>query len=290
MAIPFFQEIRIENTNSCGYKCMMCPRESLTRRIGYMSIDDFSLILERIGPYHGFFHLHGYGEPLLDRQLIVKVLKLKEKIPSSIKLIFTTLGVRVDEDYFGKLLDAGLDAIVVSMYGFTREEYKKIHGFDGFERVLHNLQLLSVALKRRPKFFATLKIPSQSIASSLPIHHTSLERNEFCQWARDLGLGIEEWSFVHNYGNGREYNVPNTQLKCPVINGKRRNVLNITWDMDVIPCCYDFNARIPFGNLRKQSLAEIFSSPEYLAFVIAHQTEDLSAYPVCQNCEKLDYF
>ena len=76
---------------------------------------------------------------------------------------------------------------------------------------------------------------------------------------------------------------------CSVISGKRENILNITWDLNVIPCCYDFNATIPFGNLRKQSLEEIFSSSEYLTFVFAHRTDNLAAYPVCQNCEKSDY-
>ena len=58
MPIPPFQEVHIENTNSCGYKCVMCPRESHTRRIGFMSTDDFAFLLERTAPFQGIFHLH----------------------------------------------------------------------------------------------------------------------------------------------------------------------------------------------------------------------------------------
>jgi MoaA/NifB/PqqE/SkfB family radical SAM enzyme len=289
MVRPDFQEIHIENTNSCGYKCVMCPRESQTRSIGYMGQEDFQLVLERIGPFGGMFHLHGFGEPLLDRALIPKIHSLKAALPKASSLIFSTLGVRVKEDYFARLLEAGLNLIVVSLYGFTREEYKRVHGADGFELVTRNLSLLSEAQKLHPKSFnAIIKIPSNAISSSLPLAQ-SPERIAFCEWVTSLGFDIGEWLYVHNYGDGRSYHAPNQDRMCPVIRGKRKNILNITWDLNVIPCCYDFNATIPFGNLRKNTLDEIFSSPEYLSFWIAHQTGDLSAYPVCQNCEKNDY-
>jgi len=288
MPFPSFQEIHIENTNSCGYKCIMCPRERLTRKIGFMSLEDFSFLLERIGPFDGVFHLHGFGEPLLDRQLIPKIQELKNKFPSSCKFLFSTLGVRVAEDYFVKLLEGGLDAIGISLYGFTREDYKKIHGYDGFDQVKRNLQLLSRAMKLFPKFIARIKVPSPTISPFLPFAQ-SPEWVAFCRWAQENGFEIGEWGCVHNYGGGRQYNAPNTEQVCSVINGRRQNILNITWDLNVIPCCYDFDATIHFGNLRKQSLEEIFLSSEYLAFVIAHQTCDLSSFPVCQNCEKYDY-
>jgi MoaA/NifB/PqqE/SkfB family radical SAM enzyme len=288
MPIPFFEEIHIENTNSCGYKCAMCPRESQTRRIGFMSVEDFSLVLDRLGPFEGIFHLHGFGEPLLDRQLIPKVQKLKKSHPSSFGFIFSTLGVRLPEDHFAQLLGAGLDGIVISLYGFNREDYQKIHGYNGWELVKRNLQLLSEAKKSFPNFTGIVKIPSPSLSSVLPIADPP-EKVDFCQWVQTLGLSTRPWEYVHNYSSGRNYNPANTTKVCPVISGRRKNILNITWDLRVIPCCYDFNATISFGNLRTQSLEEIFSSPAYLNFVIAQQTGFLSAYPVCQNCEKQDY-
>lgn len=292
--VPLFEEIHIENTNSCGYKCSMCPRESHTRQIGFMSLEDFSFLLERIGPvpsigpYQGLFHLHGFGEPLLDRRLTEKIEVLKKQYPSSLSLIYSTLGVKVKEDSFEKLLQAGLSTLIISMYGFTKEDYKKIHGYDGLECVKKNLLLLSQAMKLFPNpFGVTIKIPAQAISSSLPVAEPP-EKREFCLWAKDLGFNIAEWSYVHNYSSGRYYNIPNTEKMCPVISGKRKNILNITWDLNVIPCCYDFNATIRFGNLRQHTLEEIFSSREYLAFVTAHKLGSLSAYPICQNCEKND--
>lgn len=293
--VPFFEEIHIENTNSCGYKCRMCPRESQTRQIGFMSLEDFSFVLERIQPvqwigsHQGVFHLHGFGEPLLDRRLIQKIEVLQKKYPSSSSLIFSTLGVSVKEDYFVKLLEAGLSTMIISLYGFIADDYKKIHGYDGLECVKQNLQSLSRAMQLFPNLFrAIIKIPGHALTSSLPVAEPP-EKITFCQWAKELGFNLANWNYVHNYSSGRHYNMPNTERMCPVVNGKRKNILNITWDLNVIPCCYDFNATIQFGNLRQQSLEEIFLGPEYLAFIIAHQSADLAAYRICQNCEKNDY-
>jgi MoaA/NifB/PqqE/SkfB family radical SAM enzyme len=289
MPLPSFLEIHIENTNSCGYKCVMCPRESQTRRIGFMSLEDFSFLLDRIGPFRGVFHLHGFGEPLLDRWLSSKIEVLRQKCPASKSLIFSTLGVRVKPDHFEKLLEAGLNAMVISLYGFTQENYQKVHGYDGLALVKQNLQLLSQAMKRfSSSFSATIKVPGLMIQNSIPVEQPP-ERGEFFRWVQDLGFGIGDWTYIHNYSDGRHYNLPNAEKLCPVISGNRKSILNITWDLNVIPCCYDFNATIRFGNLREKTLEEIFSSPEYLAFVIAHNSGDLSAYPVCQNCEKNDY-
>src|SRR3990167_8962166 len=169
MFLPSFQEIHIENTNACGYKCVMCPRESQTRRIGYMSVEDFSLILERVHGFQGVFHLHGYGEPLLDRQFIAKIEKLKAKFPTCPSGIFSTLGVKVKEDYFERVVGAGLNCIAISLYGFTSDDYQKIHGFDGLELVKRNLISLSQAMKQSLNFSATIKVPSKQISSSLPV-------------------------------------------------------------------------------------------------------------------------
>jgi len=53
---PIFKQIRIENTNLCAYKCIMCPREKLTRASGIMPLEDLAQVLDRIGP--GALEIH----------------------------------------------------------------------------------------------------------------------------------------------------------------------------------------------------------------------------------------
>ena len=254
-----------------------------------MSLEHFALVLQRLGTFKGDFHLHGFGEPLLDRKLAQKTAMLKAHFPYCHAHIFSTLGVRVPEGTFENLVDAGLDSIGVSLYGYTQEGYQKVHGYDGFELVKKNLQTLSHAMKRPlSRLKTTIKLAETTLVSTLPI--VALDhRPKLITWLQELGFVINGWDSVHNYGNGRAYNAPNQEKLCPVLNGLRKHILNITWDLNVIPCCYDFNASIVFGNLAHQSLDEIFGSPQYLQFCLAHYGKDLSSYPVCQNCEKNDY-
>src|SRR5437762_1537128 len=88
-----FEQIRIENTAHCSYHCFFCPREKLTREKGFMPVEDFELVLSRIGDHNGRVDLHGFGEPLLDRFLTKKVHILKKKWPNAVPSIYTTLGV-----------------------------------------------------------------------------------------------------------------------------------------------------------------------------------------------------
>lgn len=281
--VPLFIEVHIENTNACGYKCVMCPRDKQTRQMGYMPLEDLSLVLDRIGSFEGHFHLHGFGEPLLDRKLPDKIHLIKNRAPKATTQIITTLGVSHSSDFFQKLVDAGLDIVIVSFYGFNRESYQQVHGVDQFEKAKKNLETLSKLKGKSLSLF--VKIPEKRVFSPLPMAD---ERAPFLEWLQTLDVKIGEMPLIHNFGDGRAYNKPGEKM-CPVVNGLRKSLLNITWDLNVIPCCFDYNATIPFGNLRTQTLEEIFNSPSYFQFVLSHQTNQLSQYSVCQNCEKFDY-
>ena len=106
------------------------------------------------------------------------------------------------------------------------------------------------------------------------------------KWLDHLDVKVFREREMHNYGGGREYNTPGTYTPCSVVWGFRRRVLQITWDLFVIPCCFDFNAEIKLGNLRTQSLEEIFSSLPYTNFIEDHIANRLEAYPVCVKCER----
>lgn len=283
-----FKEIRIENTNRCGYKCLMCPREKHDRTQGMMSVEDFQIVLERVGLFEGEMHLHGFGEPLLDRHLPDKVRLVKERMPKAKTVVFSTLGVPFKEPYFSSLAEAGLTAIFVSCYGYNPDTYKKVHGVDQFHRLKENLRILSEVRKKNNNCPHVLVMPS-SDEMLYTLSSQKDDRKAFQEWVESLGIPFTFERQLHNYGDGREYNIPKEERLCPVIRDRRRSILQVTWDLNVIPCCYDFNATIRFGNLRESSLEEIFSSKAFFQFSLAHLTQNLRDYKVCQNCEKDQY-
>lgn len=277
-----YEEIRIENTNHCGYKCFFCPREELTRDKGYMSIADLETVLDQIDDHSGSVDLHGFGEPLLDTDLPEKVALVKKRWPKAKTRIISTLGLSVKAEALERLVASGLDTIEVSFYGTDRSSYREAHGVDKFELAKQNLEILAHCIWNTN---ATMEI----VVREFPIHDTivtDVNRDAMDKWLLELGVARISKHKMHNYGSGRSYNTPETQGVCSVVWGFRKRVLQVTWDLDIIPCCFDSNSTVVFGNLRKNSLHNILSGTPYLKFIQAHKDNTLEDYPVCVNCER----
>jgi len=281
-----FSEIRIENTNRCAYRCFFCPREEMTRTKGVMPLEDLSFVLDRIGEHEGLVDLHGFGEPLLDKLLPEKIALITSRWPRAEPRFYSTLGVKVGPDYFQKLANAGLRHVEVSFYGFDADSYHEAHGADRYQLARENLEQLCEA-----QHAAEGKL--NVVVRAFPRHDTIKQPGiteerlaEFGRWLDSLDVHVFRERDLHNYGGGRAYNDPGTNIPCSVVWGYRRRVLQITWDLYVIPCCFDSNADVKLGNLRTQSLAEIFSSLPYTNFIESHIANRLEAYPVCVKCER----
>nr|WP_298719426.1 SPASM domain-containing protein [uncultured Steroidobacter sp.] len=281
-----FEQVRIENTAHCGYKCFFCPRESLTRPLGFMPLSDFELVLERVGTHAGRVDLHGFGEPLLDAQLPAKVAVLKERWAEAIPTIYSTLGCAIPASRLSALVGAGLAHIEVSFYGADERSYELAHGVDRFELAKKNLELL---VRARARMGSKLRIVVRRFPEHEHIKQPGASEEvvrAHYEWMMSLGVEFIRERPLHNYGSGRAYNRAGTLDACSVIWGLRYRILQVTWDLHVIPCCFDFDASVPLGNLREQSLQEIFCSEEYRKFYLAHASNELSNYPVCVRCER----
>jgi len=74
--------------------------------------------------------------------------------------------------------------------------------------------------------------------------------------------------------------------------GQRRNPCHLLWrgplyvryDGLAYPCCYMYDEK-PLGDLKKQSVMEVWNSPGMVQLREAHLTGDLSQYPICQTCQ-----
>lgn len=282
--LPEFEEVRVENTNACGYRCYMCPREKQTRKIGFMSTHDFNLVLNKLPSSIKRMHLHGYGEPLLDPSLFKKIEQASAKGFET--YIFSTLGLELSDEKIDKLTQSGLKHLRVSLYGFDEITYKKVHGTNKLSLVLNNLDKLKKSLEKHP---SPIRIAIQLTPEKqmLRLAQDPTIVTDFLKKIQEFGFLISANADWHNYGDGRSFQKPSDKI-CPVIAGNRKKILQITYNLDVIPCCFDYDASIKLGNLTHQSLEEIFSSEAYSMFVFSQLRKDFSSMPVCKGCEKFD--
>lgn len=122
-AYPY--EIIIDSTNICQLRCPLCSTGSRRsdRKRGYMQFDTFKKIIDEIGPYTLHIYLHNWGESLLHKEIIQFIGYAKQhKVAVSIS---SNLSFPLTQDYADALITSGLDTMVFSIDGISRETYAR---------------------------------------------------------------------------------------------------------------------------------------------------------------------
>ncbi len=133
-----FRTLRVSLTSKCNLHCIYCFKEGITNdRTGLLKVSDIT----KTAKYSKTFgarkvKLTG-GEPLLYPKICSLVKSLKKL---GLKVCITTNGVYLDK-YFNKLVENGVDEIVVSLDTLNHETFKKMTcgNEDTFLKVLNNL-------------------------------------------------------------------------------------------------------------------------------------------------------
>ncbi len=136
------KHIQIETINGmCTARCTMCTWQSWTRKPAVMNNDIYGCILENFRPYREhiqYVTLHGWGEPLLDRELAEKIKITKEMGFRGTG--FATNCTELDERTSQDLIEAGLDTIICSIDGITKETHESIRVKTDFGKVVSNVE------------------------------------------------------------------------------------------------------------------------------------------------------
>ena len=133
--------VQIESTNLCNAKCVFCPRDEMHRRQGVMEMDLFKKIVDEcvtLGITH--VRVHNYGEPFLDRQLVEKVRYAKSRGIPEVGMISN--GSLITEEIAAGMIDAGLDAINISVDAAGKEVFERTRLNLDYDTVIANVRSL----------------------------------------------------------------------------------------------------------------------------------------------------
>ncbi len=277
-------QVHFETTNHCDYSCFFCPRNRLTRERGVLSCTDLELAMDRVeeavGVFTGEVHLANFGEPLLDDGLVEKVRTINGRWPDARPLFVSTLGVSRPRQWFADLCHAGLHEIRVSFYAHTRETYTRVTGSDTIDVAKRNLVWLS---EIRQNMQQPTLVRVKPTLGGVPVEAAAKDR--FADWVQELGLEFCPQCALHNYGRSRVFAEPDDAV-CSFVNGYRSKFLQVLWNLDVVPCCFDFDGTIVLGNLRNESVADILAGDRYQALIRALESKIYTELTVCASCSK----
>ena len=278
MMIPKSNELRFEITTKCNYSCIICPRDKLTRNIETMNIELFKDIFDKINSetsQYDTLTFPGLGEPLLDKTIDDKIIYAKKH---NYTVLMLTNGSLLTVDRFKRLEDVGLDSIRVSIYGDTPESYNAVHGTKNtnlFQKIKENLTKIS-----RIKTSASLLITYNVVGGR---NDSTLET--WIEYWKDRVDLLEVWR-PHNWVDGRSYRTVQ-QEKAKTCGRPWKTPLQIQVDGTINMCCFDFDGKLLLGDLKTQTLEEIFESSMFKKILKHHTSGDYKGSGlICENCDQ----
>src|SRR5689334_20720352 len=120
----------IANTHACNHFCRMCIREAVTFDGPNMEVRLFRKVIDEGAAYFRYISMDGPGETIMNPEAFGMIRYARSK---GIRMVFSTNAVLMDSGIVDAILDSGLDHIIFSLNGTTRDVYASVHGADDFD-------------------------------------------------------------------------------------------------------------------------------------------------------------
>lgn len=282
--LEYPRAINIETTNYCNEKCWFCPRAEATRGFGLVSIELVKRIVDEGVPYGPItYFLHKDGEPLMHPQ-ILEIMHYIKSANFTNEIILTTNGSLLKEKIARGIIEVGVDAIRIGIRAATPETYCKIHKRDHFNLIKENtLRLLD--LKER----LNAKIP-EVVMQIVVCDDTKDEIDLFIKTWENKPVSMEIKDFMSWGGWTADETLPPGSLsdkRPPCIDPFHNIVIN--WDGKVSLCSLDWNHAVPFGDITKQSIKEVWHDKPVNTVREAHLRGNYTCNSMCANCDEWRY-
>jgi radical SAM protein with 4Fe4S-binding SPASM domain len=304
----------IETTNYCNMKCVMCPRtmfmtrknvwiddnlfEKMTgkvRKHDEKSLNNFWKWLEKDYHYspkeaseNGFYFsvvsrclvLHGFGEPFLDKKLISKLeICRKKNIPTYFSCTPATMTVEKAK----KAMDAGLTVLKFSLDAMDERKIQKIRGKRAnFEESVN--KILELIKYKKEKKLNTLLVPCMI---DLAMEESDKEMHkDFLKFWKDKDVFVyiksqdNRWLYENDKDLKAQSHYSRQYCEYPWLS------LTIMADGNVVPCTQISNNELIMGNVKENTLEEIWNGEKYKKLREMHVTGKFSKNHKCN--EKCD--
>jgi radical SAM protein with 4Fe4S-binding SPASM domain len=215
-------------------------------------------------------HLHGYGEPLIDKQLPERIQYCKEQGIPRVK-IFTN-GDLLKGDLAKRLLHSGVDEIKISIDGSDSKEFNLLRiGLD-HAKVVENVKAF-----RKLRDEAKMKTPIIVAATCQTSNRKQTE---------EMLSGVVDhidFTHIHNWG-GALGDAEQQRIRKPC--DRLWRTMTVLVNGDVALCCLDYSGKEVLGNVMDTPMIDIWNNSRYGELRTLHRQSRQSEIPLCSNCTK----
>jgi len=255
-----------------------------------MSFDDYKKIIDDMTQFPDkikTLRLYKDGEPLINRKLPDMIRYAKDKdVAHSID--FTTNGSLLTYELGKRLVEAGLDRIIISVEALSDKEYFEISKYkvdfkqyvDNIRHLYENKASMTILVKttdvgvkgREQEFFDIFG----NICDEISIDQITPVWPQY-QVDNDIKTSFDKDIYGKELVGG--------VTVCPYIFYS----ISINAVGSVSACFVDWEQKIILGNALTDSIADIWNGDEHKALQLAHLRGDRSNLAVCGNCGQLQY-
>ena len=269
-------EIRIETSTVCNYRCQICARDTFRRKQEIMPNALFDSIVARAKrelPHINIATLSGFGEFSMDPQWRHKIVAAAENF-ERIHTV-TNMSMLNKEDILF-LLDHVSD-IRISIYGLDQATYKAVHNPSPtitYQAVHESIQFL---------------IQNKNSHQRVILNYIEIDDNRhqttdwISYWEKKVDL-IEVWK-PHNWIDSKCYRDIDNQ-RLPTCGRPFNGPIQVQVDGTVNVCCFDYNGEMLIGDLCSESFTAIFNGDAMKSIQKMHVNGNADQLPLCKICDQ----
>lgn len=304
----------VETSNHCNMRCIMCPRTTaMTRKTETINDEDFEKVISQIKPHtkeeidkflefiydeyginelsrseNAFYFyvsstcltLHGYGEPLIDPHIVFRIEACSSR---DIPTYFSCVPANINVEKISRLMEKGLTVLKFSIDSLDDMEAKEIRGRQN--NYTEAYKKIEEVLKIKKDNGYKTKIVCTML--DLSTDEKSIQKQKrFIEIWKDKDVFAYVKSLDNRWYNDLDEKLQNKSHYETQYCEFPWTSLTVMSNGNVVPCTQDYDAKMIFGNIREQSLEEIWNSKKYQQFRQWHISGD---FPKGNKCnEKCD--
>ena len=267
------KKVYLEIGDICDLSCAFCP--GTKRKKQFMSVESFRVLAGKLRGYTKYLYFHLLGEPLLHPQL-GELLAIAQEL--GFRVMITTNGRLLPER--GKLLLASpaVHKVNISLQSFEANVGGDLPGYlDGCASFAIAAAEKGILCELRLWNEGGLDTRNREILELL-------ERRFPFPWSKSRnGQKLRDRVWLDP---GERFDWPDLErddLGGEVFCYGLRDQIGVLCDGTVVPCCLDHDGDIPLGDLFRQELDEILSSPRARAMYEGF-SQRRAVEPLCRRC------
>lgn len=269
-------DLTIESTTKCNLRCPMCTREAMILAVKDMDLALFKKIIDDGQSYVEIVAPIFLGEPLLNPRIYEMIRYCKDR---RLRVLLSTNATTLNKKASEALLGTGVDYLIFSFDGASPQSYEQYRLGAEFEKVRQNIiHFLRIKAEAHTKTHCVIQ---------MVILKENLSEIEQFKALWNEVPGVDELRLKPNTVLEGDFAIPRpldnpTMFNKPCFHLWRSNLV-VRYDGVAFPCCWSYGT-LPIGDLRRQSLEEVWNSPAMVELRHKHAGGRGREIPVCRDC------